>query len=100
VSMTATTAGFDPTVSSPTGDFWLDSTNAASGFNPYVVNPGESVTIPVTITPSGTSGTVVSGTIYVSDFSLNSGAVTYNELPGSYPEGSDLAALPYTYTIG
>jgi len=100
VSMTATTAGFDPTVSSPTGDFWLDSTNAASGFNPYVVNPGQSVTIPVTITPSGTSGTVVSGTIYVSDFSLNSGAVTYNELPGSYPEGSDLAALPYTYTIG
>jgi hypothetical protein len=100
VSMTATTAGFDPTVSSPTGDLWLGSTNAASGFDPYVVDPGQSVTIPVTITPDGTSGTVVSGTIYVSDFSLNSGAVTYNELPGSYPEGSDLAALPYTYTIG
>ncbi len=100
VSMTATTAGFDPTVTSPTGDFWLSSTNAANGFSPYVVNPGQSVTIPVTITPRGASGAAVSGTIYVADFSLNSGAVTYNELPGNYPEGSDLAAFPYRYTIG
>jgi hypothetical protein len=99
VSMTATTAGFDQTVSSPTGDFWLSSTNAANGFSPYVVNPGQSVTIPVTITPQGSSGTAVSGTIYLADFSLNSGAVTYNELPGNYPEASDVAAFPYTYTI-
>jgi hypothetical protein len=99
VSMTATTAGFDPTVTSPTGDFWLSSTNATNGFTPYVVNPGQSVTIPVTITPQGASGTAVSGTIYVADFSLNSGAVTYNELPGTYPEASDVAAIPYSYTI-
>jgi hypothetical protein len=99
VSMTATTAGFDPTVSSPTGDFWQGSTNAANGFTPYVVNPGQSVTIPVTITPSATSGTTVSGTLYVDDFSLNTGAgTTYNELSGNYPEGSDLAAFPYSYT--
>ncbi len=99
VSMTATTAGFDPTVSSPTGDFWLSSTNATNGFTPYVVNPGQSVTIPVTITPQGSSGTTVSGTIYLADFSLNTGAVTYNELPGNYPEASDVAAFPYSYTI-
>ena len=100
VSMTATTAAFDPTVTAPTGDFWLGSTDPNAMFTPYVVKPGQSVTIPVTITPAGTAGTVVSGTLYVSDSSLFSGAVTYNELPGSYPEGSDLAAFPYSYTIG
>lgn len=97
--MTATTAGFDPTVSSPTGDLWQGSTNAANGITPYVVNPGQSVTIPVTITPRGASGTTVAGTLYLADFSLNSGAVTYNLLPGGYPEGSDVTAFPYTYTI-
>ncbi len=100
VSMTATTAGFDPTVSTPTGDLWLGSTNAMAGFTPYVVNPGQSVMIPVTITPEGTPGTVVSGTIYVSDSSFISGAVTFNGLAGLFPEGSDVAAFPYSYTIG
>ena len=99
VSMTATTAAFDPAVSSPTGDLWLGSTNAAAGFTPYVVNPGQSVTIPVTITPEGDSGSTVSGTIYLADSSLISGEVTYNELPGNYAEGSDVAAFPYSYTI-
>jgi subtilisin family serine protease len=99
VSMTATTSAFDPAVSAPTGDLWLGSTNATSGFTPYVVDPGQSVTIPVTITPQGSPGSVVSGTIYLSDSSLVSGAVTYNELSGNYAEGSDLAAFPYRYTI-
>jgi hypothetical protein len=99
VSMTATTAGFDPTVSSPTGDLWLDSTNASAGMAPFVVNPGQSIEIPVTITPHGASGTTVSGTIYIADSSFISGAVTFNGLGGVFGEGSDVAALPYTYTI-
>jgi hypothetical protein len=99
VSMTATTPAFDPAVSAPTGDLWLGSTNATTGFTPYVVNPGQSVTIPVTITPEGSPGSTVSGTIYLADSSLVSGEVTYNELSGNYPEGSDLAAFPYGYTI-
>jgi len=99
VSMSATTSAFDPAVSAPTGDLWLGSTNASTGFTPYVVNPGQSVTIPVTITPQGSPGAVVSGTLYLADSSLVSGAVTYNELSGNYPEGSDLAAFPYRYTI-
>jgi hypothetical protein len=99
VSMKATTPAFDPTVSAPTGDLWLGSTDATTGFTPYVVNPGQSVVIPVTITPKGSPGSRVSGTIYLADSSLISGAVTYNELPGNYPEGSDLAAFPYSYKI-
>jgi hypothetical protein len=100
VSMTATTAGFDSAVSSPTGDLWLGSTNAAATFTPYVVNPGQSVTIPVTITPSGKSGATVSGTLYIADSSFISPDLNFDDQPGSTPEGSDVAAFPYSYTIG
>jgi Subtilase family len=99
VSMKATTAAFDPAVSAPTGDLWLGSTNASAAFTPYVVGPGQTATIPVTITPAGAAGSTVTGTIYLADSSLVSGFVTYNELPGNYPQGSDAAAFPYTYTI-
>jgi hypothetical protein len=41
----------------------------------------------VTITPSGDSGTVVRGTLYIDDFDF-------------FTDGGDeLVALPYTYTI-
>jgi hypothetical protein len=100
VSMTATTAGFDPAVSSPTGDLWLGSTNAAATFTPYVVNPGQSVTIPVTITPSGVAGATVSGTLYLADSSFISPDLNFDDEPGFTPEGSDVAAFPYSYTIG
>ena len=99
VSLNAITTAFDNTVSSPTGDMWLSSLNASAGFTPYVVNPGQSVTIPVTITPSGTAGSTVSGTLYLDDSSVPPGGVTYNEIPGQWPVGSEVAAFPYSYTI-
>jgi subtilisin family serine protease len=98
-SMTATTAAFDPAVSSPTGDLWLGSVNASNGFTPYVVNPGQSVTIPVTFTPAGTSGTTVTGTLYLDDSSIVPNIVTFNTLFTNGPEGSEVAAFPYSYTI-
>jgi len=98
-SMSATYSAFDPAVAAPTGDLWQGATNASASFTPVVVNPGQSATIPVTITPSGSSGTVVSGTLYLADSYLIPGEVTFNALPGNYPEGSDVAAFPYTYTI-
>ena len=100
VSMTATTAGFDPTVKSPTGDLWLGSTDPAAPFTPYVVNPGQTVSIPVTITPTGKSGSTVTGTLYVADSSFTSGSVTYNDYPGTFAEGSNVAAFLYSYMIG
>jgi subtilisin family serine protease len=99
VSMTATTAAFDPAVTAPTGDLWLGSTDLTSTFAPYVVQPGQSVTIPVTITPAGSAGTAVSGTIYVADSSLFDTTVL-GAAGGALPLSSDVAALPYSYTIG
>ena len=99
--MTATTAGFDSAVSSPTGDLWLGSANASATFTPYVVNPGQSVTIPVTFTPSGhgrehgDAARSTSPTPRSSRPDLN-----FDDQPGNTPEGSDVAAFPYSYTIG
>jgi hypothetical protein len=91
-SMTATTKAFDPAVTSAASDLWLASVNPAASFSPVVINPGQTAVINVTITPSGPSGTVVSGNLYVDDFVS---AIP----PFSQVSGDELAALPYTYTI-
>ena len=39
--MTATTAAFDPAVTSATGDLWLESLDPTAGFAPVVVDPGQ-----------------------------------------------------------
>jgi hypothetical protein len=54
---------------------------------PITLNPGQTGTITVTITPSGASGTVVHGTLYIDNFDFFTEA------------GDELAALPYAYTI-
>jgi hypothetical protein len=90
---TAQTEAFDPSVTSATGDVWLQAVNPSAAFTPVVINPGQTVTINVTITPSAAAGTVVSGNLYVDDFTS---AVPY--LDNS--SGDELAALPYEYTVG
>ncbi len=55
----------DTSVTSPTGDIWLAATNPAAAVSPVELAPGASATINVTITPTGPSGTVVAGTLYV-----------------------------------
>ena len=90
--MQATIAAFDPNVTSSTGDIELASINPAATFSPIVINPGQTGTIDVTITPSGSSGTVVSGTLYVDDFLTN--------VPPYGQEASDeVDGLSYQYTI-
>ncbi|MDQ2875207.1 MAG: S8 family serine peptidase [Actinomycetota bacterium] len=93
VAMTAQMKAFDPAVTSAAGDFWQASVNPAAQFSLFVIQPGQTATINVTITPAGPAGTVVSGHLYADVFDGN--------VPPSAQEGGDeLAALPYTYTIG
>jgi hypothetical protein len=92
-AMGATTPAFDPAVNSPLGDMWQLSLDPSLPFGALIVPPGQSGTIPVTITPSGPPGTVVSGTLYVDDVSL----VLLDFFP--VPNGNQVAAFPYTYTI-
>jgi hypothetical protein len=99
-SMTATSAAFDPAVTSSTGDLWLGSLGPNTGFAPIVVDPGQTVTITVTITPQTATGTTVSGTLYLGDASIIPGAVTENAISGDFPDGSDVASFNYQYTVG
>jgi Subtilase family len=94
-AMTIQAKPFDPAVTSSTGDLWLASINPAASFSPVVINPGQSATINVTITPSGPAGTVVSGNLYVDDFDSAVPPPAYSQA-----SGDELAALPYEYTVG
>ena len=62
---------------------------ASASYNLFIVNPGQTRTINLTVKPTGPSGTVVSGILYVDDFvdSLQ------------FLSGSQLAALPYAYRV-
>ena len=82
------TKAFDSTATSTTGDAWLFATNADTPFTPLVLEPGQTGTITVTITPTGAAGTTVSGVLYVDTFS------------NAVLSGDELAAIPYSYTIG
>ena len=98
-SLTATTAAFDPAVTSTAGDLWRASTNLAAPLKAVVVGPGRTVDFSVTITPSGAIGSVVSGTLYIDDFSPSDANVTQNSQPGISPTASDIAAFAYQYRV-
>jgi hypothetical protein len=91
-AMLANAPTFDPAITSDTGDVWLTSVDPTATFNTLTINPGQTGVINVTITPSGASGTVVSGNLYVDDANL----VAFGFLA---PNGNQVAALPYKYTI-
>lgn len=94
-TMNVATAPFDPAVSSQTGDLWSASTDPSqlTGFSPVVVGPGQTGTIPVTITPSAPSGSRVSGTLYID----NANQLGFQGYYGF--DGNDVAAIPYSYTV-
>lgn len=90
-SLSAVTQAFDPTVTSSTDDFW----QVGFAFSNFLyLLPGQSGTIAVDITPTAPSGTVASGTLYVDDFVLASLFST------PLPDSNELAAIPYSYTVG
>ncbi len=91
-SMDVMAKGFDPAVTSATGDLWLASIGQLSGFAPVTLAPGQTATVNVTITPTGAAGTVVSGALYVDNY-ITGG-------PSGQSTGNELAALPYSYTVG
>jgi Subtilase family len=94
-TMTVTTQQFDTTVTSPTGDLMLTAINPATTVTPVVINPGDSATIDVTITPSGAAGTVVDGTLYVDAFATGTPNAAYQQYAAD-----EMAGLPYSYTVG
>jgi hypothetical protein len=92
LTMTATAAGFDKAATSSPGDFWWFTaapTAATASYTLLQVSPGQAVTITEKFIPSGAPRSVVRGTLYADDFVDSA----------SFLSGSEIAALPYEYTI-
>jgi hypothetical protein len=92
-SMTVLTQQFDTSAAPSTGDFWQFGVKSLAGsahYNLFVVNPGQTRTISLTVKPTAAVGTTVSGMLYIDDFvdSLQ------------FLSGSQLVALPYSYKVG
>jgi hypothetical protein len=80
---------FDPAVRASTGDPLPAAVDAgAPAATPVTVAAGAHGTITVTITPTGARGTVVSGVLYLDDRDAVTGST------------EEVAALPYSYTVG
>ncbi len=92
-TISVVTKEFDPAVTSSTGDLWLEATDASATVTPVTVDPGQTVTIDVTITPDAGSGTVVMGNLYIDAY--EGGVPPYAQV-----SGDELAALPYDYKVG
>ncbi|MGD0705053.1 MAG: S8 family serine peptidase [Trebonia sp.] len=93
ISMSAVVKAFDSAVTSPAGDLWQLSINPSAPFAPVTINPGQTATVNVTITPNEAAGTVVSGHLYVDDDAT--AVPPYGQLTGD-----ELSAIPYEYTVG
>jgi hypothetical protein len=100
-SASVVTSPFDSAVSTTTGDLEADSANPASSlstFAPITVAPGQTGTIPITITPTGASGAQVTGTLYLDDTAYFEFGSIQNALV-NFPQADEVAAIPYAYTI-
>jgi hypothetical protein len=79
---------FDPAVVANSGDAWRQSVDATAPYTPLRLDPGQSGTITLTITPSGPRGTVVRGFVALDTLNLTT-------LSGDEP-----TTIPYEYRIG
>ncbi|MGA8523565.1 MAG: S8 family serine peptidase [Candidatus Dormiibacterota bacterium] len=84
----ATTNAFASDVSTSTGNLWADVELGTSTYNPLVLNPGQSATITVAISPTNPKGTSVSGFLTLETFNNN----TFSS--------DEVATFPYAYTVG
>ncbi len=87
------TQAFDSTVDPSTGDLWTAVNGLSSTFDPVYLEPGQSATIPLTITPTASPGTHVSGSIDLDD------EFQANLITGFAPGGDELSSLPFSYTV-
>jgi hypothetical protein len=93
VKVSAVTQAFNPDITTHVDDLW-EVGFKFSKF--YYLEPGQSVIIPVQVKPTAPIGTHVTGTLYVDDFTLEAFVGTEPVLP----DADELAALPYSYTVG
>jgi Subtilase family len=89
----ATTAGFDSTITTSTGDPFLSAVDPTADFGtPLLIQPGATGAITITITPTAKKGSTVKGVLNI--------VTTPSGTPLFDTTGDVLLAVPYTYTVG
>ena len=92
-SANVVTKAFDRSVTSTTGDYWLSAIDASvPPIKPVVVQPGQTVSLQVTITPSGKTGDILSGKLYINEY-VSPGK------PDLVDGANEVAEIPYKYSI-
>ena len=94
---TVVTQAFDPAVTSTVPDT-VKSLATGGSVDPDFLAPGASMEIPITITPTGASGSTASGVLYVDGFTT--GSYFGNTIVEEPSFVSVLAAIPYEYKVG
>ena len=91
----AVTQAFDLTADTSTGDMWLFDNGFSNDFSPVYLEPGQSASIPLTITPTAGPGTHVSGFINLDD------AFQFDDVSPVtvFQSGDELASIPFSYTV-
>jgi len=80
---------FDSAVTSDTGNIWAFAVDPnAFFFAPLILDPGQTGTITVTLTPNAPVGTVVRGALEIDTFNPNT------------LSGDAVIAIPYVYRVG
>jgi len=94
-TFSAVTKAFDPTVVGSTGDLWSSVNGGSPTFSPVYLLPGQTALIPLTITPTASPGTQVSGVVNLDDVFQADIATGFADAGGD-----ELASFPYSYTVG
>lgn len=92
-----TTLAFDPAVTSTVPDT-VEASASGDTISPDIVAAGASVSIPITITPTASVGSTVTGTLFINGVTPGSQYVSTLQLTAFFT--SDLAAIPYEYKVG
>ena len=91
-AMSVVTEQFDTAAAPATGDFWrfaVAPLAASASYHLFVVNPGQTRSIALTITPTARRGTVVRGLLYIDAFAESLRFIS----------GSQLVTLHYAYKV-
>jgi hypothetical protein len=83
---------FDTAATPATGDFWqfgVAPLAASASYHLFVVKPGKTRSIALTITPTARRGTVVRGLLYIDAFAESLRFIS----------GSQLVTLHYAYRV-
>jgi hypothetical protein len=84
----AVTNEFAPDVNTSAGNLWSDVETGTTTYNPLVLDPGQSATIAVAISPTAAAGTRVRGFLTLETFNFNT------------LSSDELVTFPYAYKVG